>query len=92
MFLNDEIRIEEYHLVIGNLLRTLLNRYSISELNEFPSTVISDYLIRKKFNEFTIDALGTDSIRSDIQNALYRIGKKIISPVFIVIFISQILI
>jgi len=77
MFLNDEIKTDEYFLVVGNLLRTLLIRYSISELNGFPSIIISDLLGTRKFKELAMDFSNTDSINPCAKDVLEMIEKRI---------------
>lgn len=84
MFLKNEIKAEEYHLVIGNLLRTLLTRHSISALNDLPSNLIKDYLVREKFRKVDLDVFEDKTTGSSIQNFLNKL-ENIVNEEFAII-------
>ena len=77
MFLNDEIKDDEYHLVVGNLLRTLLLTHSENELTNLPSNVIKGHLISEKFSKFKSTNLDDELTSSNIQKLIIKIEKKV---------------
>lgn len=81
---NEVIEIEEYIIVIDNLIRSLSKRFSLKSLEFLPQKVIAKYIVDIRLSDLDFAKVNSDTIKEGIQaftNDLYQKLTGKISPI-----------